>query len=91
MNPRLRPSENFKNPVGLLFRMLMSGQRAAYSTLVHEAMRLMSRPLNRLLAGHERRLRQTAVVDDRPVILVVGLILTDAQATSVVHYTAQQT
>ena len=72
MNPRFRPSENFKNPVGLLFRMLMSGQRAAYSTLVHEAMRLMSRPLNRLLAGHERRLRQTAVVDDRPVILVVG-------------------
>ena len=72
MNPGIRPSENFKNPVGLLFRMLMSGQRAAYSTLIHEAMRLASRPLNSLLSGRERRLRQTAVADVPPVILVVG-------------------
>ncbi|MBC7967356.1 MAG: sulfotransferase [Fuerstia sp.] len=72
MNPGLRPSPNFKNPVGLLFRMLMSGQRAAYSTLVHEAMRLVSRPWNSLLTSRERRLAQTAVSEVAPVILVVG-------------------
>lgn len=72
MNPGIGPSQNFKNPVGLLFRMLMSGQRAAYATLIHEAMRLVSRPLNRLLAGREQRLSQTAVSDVQPVILVVG-------------------
>ncbi len=72
MNPQIRPSQNFKNPVGLLFRMLMSGQRAAYSTLIHEAIRLVSRPLNRLLAGREQRFAQTAVSEVPPVILVVG-------------------
>ena len=72
MKQGIRPSENFKNPLGLLFRMLISGQQAAYSTLIYEAMRHVSQPLNRLLAGRERRLGQTAVVADSPVILVVG-------------------
>ena len=72
MNSGIVPSRNFTNPIGLLLRMLTSGQRVAYSALIHEAMRLVSRPLNRLLAGRERRLLKTAPSDVAPVILVVG-------------------
>ena len=72
MNSGLVPSRNFKNPIGLLFRMLMSGQRAAYSALLHEAMRLVSRPLDSLLAGRERRTLETVSKNAAPVILVVG-------------------
>ena len=66
------PSKNFKNPLGLLFRMLTSGQRAAYSALIHEGMRLISRPLDSLLSGREQRLRQSTPPTAAPVILVVG-------------------
>lgn len=72
MNASIAPSQNFKNPIGLLFRMLMSGQRAAYSALVHEALRVMSRPLNKLLAGRERKLCETAAPEAAPVILIAG-------------------
>ncbi|HQX52525.1 MAG TPA: sulfotransferase [Planctomycetaceae bacterium] len=72
MNAEKVPVSNFKNPVGLLFRMLLSGRRAAYSALIHEAMRLASRPLNFLLAGRERRLREASSTTSAPVILVVG-------------------
>ncbi len=72
MNTVKVPVSNFKNPVGLLFRMLLSGQRAAYSALIHEAMRLASRPLNFLLTRRERRLREVSETTSAPVILVVG-------------------
>ncbi len=72
MATSIGPSKNFKNPLGLLFRMLTSGQRAAYSALIHEGMRLVSRPLNSLLAGRERRLRSSSSPVAAPVILVVG-------------------
>lgn len=72
MNAETTSVSNFKNPVGLLFRMLMSGRRAAYSALAHEALRLASRPLNYLLTGRERRLRQATCGAAAPVILVVG-------------------
>jgi hypothetical protein len=71
-NPGVAPSRNFKNPVGLLFRMLLSGQRAAYSALFHEAMRLVSRPLNSLLAIREVRLRESVPAEAAPMILIVG-------------------
>ena len=72
MNVGIVPSRNFRNPFGLLFRMLISGQRAAYSALFHEAMRLVSMPLNSLLAGRERRLRGSVPADAAPMILIVG-------------------
>jgi len=72
MNSGIVPSRNFRNPIGLLLRMLTSGQRAAYSALIHEALRLVSRPLNSLLAGRERRLREAVPPVAAPVILVVG-------------------
>ena len=72
MNADKIPVSNFKNPTGLLFRMLLSGQRAAYSALVIETMRLASRPLNALLIGRERRLREAPGPASAPVILVVG-------------------
>ena len=72
MATSIGPSKNFKNPFGLLFRMLASGQRAAYSALIHEGMRLVSRPLNSLLAGRERRIRESTPPVAAPVILVVG-------------------
>ena len=68
----ISPSKNFKNPLGLLFRMLTSGHRAAYSALIHEGMRLVSRPLNSLLVGREQRLRELTAPTPAPVILVVG-------------------
>ncbi len=72
MNSGIVPSGNFKNPIGLLFRMLMSGQRVAYSALLHEAMRLLSRPLNSLLASREKRLCKNFASTAAPVILIVG-------------------
>ncbi len=72
MATSIGPSSNFKNPFGLLFRMLTSGKRAAYSALVHEGMRLVLRPLNSLLSGREQRLRRSISPSSAPVILVVG-------------------
>ena len=72
MNLEPRPLQNFKNPIGLLFRMLISGKRAAYSSLMREAVRRLSRPLNWLLSGRERLLRETKVANPLPVILIVG-------------------
>ena len=72
MNAGIVPSRNFRNPIGLLFRMLISGQRAAYSALFHEAMRLVTMPLNFLLAGRERRLRRSVPAEAAPMILIVG-------------------
>ncbi|MBL8814992.1 MAG: sulfotransferase [Planctomyces sp.] len=84
MPPQIAPSRNFKNPAGLLWRMLLSGKRAAYSALAHEAMRILARPLDsllcrreqRLLGRHEDRLihpnSETESDVPWPVILVVG-------------------
>ncbi|MDA1232056.1 MAG: sulfotransferase [Planctomycetota bacterium] len=72
MKSNVSSSKNFKNPFGLTLRMLLSGQRAAYSALIHEAMRLASIPLNSLISSRERRLRQSFPANSAPVILVVG-------------------
>jgi hypothetical protein len=42
----MAPSGNFQNPLGLVFRMLMSGKRAAYSSLLHEALRIAAKPID---------------------------------------------
>jgi hypothetical protein len=72
MSSRLAPSANFHNPVGLLWRMLTSGQRAAYSALVHEALRIALRPVDWMLQPVERRLLRRSASSERPILLVVG-------------------
>jgi len=63
---------NFKNPVGLVFRMLMSGSRAAWSALLHEGLRLLARPIDLLLQRREKRLLRETGTSKVPMILVVG-------------------
>ncbi|MCA9034979.1 MAG: sulfotransferase [Planctomycetaceae bacterium] len=72
MKSRIAPSANFKNPFGLLFRMLTSGKRAAYAALAHEAIRIASRPLDALLAGREARTISANKSSGQPVLLLVG-------------------
>lgn len=72
MTARIAPSNNFQNPLGLLFRMLTSGKRAAYAALFHEGLRLVARPLDSLLKNKEARAIAEAVPSRRPVVLVVG-------------------
>lgn len=72
MPVRLAPSSNFRNPLGLLGRMLLSGRRAAYAALAHEALRIVSRPLDALLQRRERRYLTPAATVSQPILLVVG-------------------
>ncbi len=77
MAPRLAPSQNFRNPVGLLWRMLTSGKRAAYAALIHEGMRLFTKPLDYMLQRREASLLAdqmpaNAAAELPPVLLVVG-------------------
>ena len=66
---------NFKNPLGLVGRMLRSGNRAAYSALFREALGIGLKPADVLLSLFERRRedRSSQSNPDQPVILVVGL------------------
>ena len=72
MKSPLAPSANFKNPFGLLLRMLTSGKRAAYSALIHEGLRIVTKPLDSLLQRKEKRLLGNSLPADLPVLLVVG-------------------
>lgn len=72
MAAAIAPSENFQNPVGLLFRMLLSGKRAAYAALFHEALRIAARPVDALLKKKEARRIADAKPSNQPIVLVVG-------------------
>lgn len=72
MAAAIAPSENFQNPVGLLFRMLFSGKRAAYAALFHEALRIAARPIDGLLKKREDRRVASASNSEQPIVLVVG-------------------
>lgn len=72
MAPRIAPSGNFQNPLGLVFRMLMSGKRAAYAALLHEALRIVARPIDAILQGKEERTITGAAASHLPIVLVVG-------------------
>lgn len=63
---------NFKDPFGLLKRMLASGNRAAYFTLIREGFGVALTPIDMLLAGKERRRIQQAKPSDMPMILILG-------------------
>ena len=66
------PSGNFRNPLGLLGRMLMSGDRAAYAALYHEALRIAARPIDWILAEREKKKINAADPHPLPLILVVA-------------------
>ncbi|MFO0429155.1 MAG: sulfotransferase family protein [Planctomyces sp.] len=89
MPPKIAPSANFRNPLGLLGRMLLSGKRAAYSALIHEAIRLIARPLDGLLASRNRRMIEAAgkTPSGEPVLLVVGA---PRSGTTLVYQTLAQ-
>jgi len=63
---------NFQDPIGLVLRMLRSGNRAAYSAILREAVRRLLVPLDLLLVPLERRRLHAARPTDTPLILIVG-------------------
>ncbi len=72
MSPRIAPSDNFRNPVGLLYRMLLSGQRAAYTALAMESLRIMAKPIDAMLQFRERRLMTSQRSGSLPLLLIAG-------------------
>ena len=54
------PDANFRDPVGLAWRMLRSGDATARSVLLREGLGMAARPLDALLSGREARRLQAA-------------------------------
>lgn len=63
---------NFTDPFGLLGRMLKSGNRAAYSALFREALRLGAIPFDSLLSIIEQRRLRSSPVSNHPLVFIVG-------------------
>ena len=65
---------NFNNPLGLVSRMLRSGNRAAYSALFREALGIGLKPADLLLSLFERRrsVSSESSSNNQPLILIVG-------------------
>ena len=64
---------NFRDPVGLLRRMLTSRNRAAYDSLALAATRMAATPIDLALARREKRTLDAAEPrSDRPMLLIVG-------------------
>ena len=67
-----RSRGNFHNPVGLVYRMLRSGQRPAYSALFREGLRMLATPFDLLLSPFESNRLAGIREDGYPLILVAG-------------------
>ena len=65
---------NFRDPIGLVWRMLRSSNPTARSVLIREALGIATRPLDAALsAGEARRISAAAAKDGpAPCVLVVG-------------------
>jgi len=64
---------NFKDPFGLLKRMLLSGNRVAYSVLLREISTKLLMPVDYLLKSSERKhLKRRKGNSELPIILVLG-------------------
>jgi len=76
MSPKIEPKKtygNFKNPIGLIFRMLRSGKRPAYSALYRAGLKIIATPLDLVLAPYEKRqLTKGQSKRNYPLILIVG-------------------
>jgi hypothetical protein len=63
---------NFKDPVGLLKRMLLSRNKVAYSVLVRELYSKLLIPIDFLLRSSEKRKIHKSSDSSMPIILVLG-------------------
>jgi hypothetical protein len=64
---------NFKNPFGLVWRMLRSGKRAAWSALFREGLKLIAKPADLMLSPLDvRRGSKASLKEGLPLILIVG-------------------
>ena len=63
---------NFADPIGLVWRMLSKGGRIGRSTLAIEALSKLVTPLDWMLSGKEKRLRESASETELPLVLIVG-------------------
>ena len=70
----LRKYSNFRDPVGLLLRMLGSKNRAAYWSLFREAASVAAKPLDLILRRSEKKLlyQHRAGEIRQPLLLIVG-------------------
>lgn len=64
--------DNFKDPVGLLKRMLLSGNRAAYFTIIREGISILLKPLDRWWQHKENEKIQKAKASKLPLIIILG-------------------
>ncbi|WP_209402409.1 sulfotransferase [Pseudozobellia sp. WGM2] len=64
---------NFKDPIGLLKRMLLSGNKIAYFVLLREFLAKVLVPLDFLLQNREKKIIKSAErKENQPIILVLG-------------------
>ena len=64
---------NFKDPIGLLKRMLLSGNSIAYSVIFREVLAKVLIPLDYLLQRSEnKKLKNTKRISEEPIILILG-------------------
>lgn len=63
---------NFRNPLGLVFRMLVSGRRAAWSALFREALSIAVKPVDAVLQFKERKVFTHLNASNLPLMLIVG-------------------
>ena len=63
---------SFQDPVGLVFRMLRSRNRAAYSGLMREGLKVATAPIDFAMSMIPRRNSTSAVTPDQPIVLIVG-------------------
>ncbi|WP_289038552.1 sulfotransferase [uncultured Zobellia sp.] len=63
---------NFKDPIGLLKRMLLSGNKTAYSILFREFFTKLVVPIDFLLRNSEKRKLKKSNESSLPIIMVLG-------------------
>ena len=70
----LEKKSNFRDPFGLIWRMLRSGDRAAYAVLLRRGLAYGVLPLDWALQSRERRLLQSVDTEatGQPLVLIVG-------------------
>ena len=81
------PYGNFRNPFGLVSRMLLSGKPAAYTALLRAGVQLAVTPLDMLLERVDKFSATTASANALPLLLIVGP--PRAGTTLVYQYLAQ--
>ncbi len=81
------PYDNFRNPFGLVSRMLLSGKPAAYAALFRAGVQLAVTPLDLLAAQTRRFPAATDSANALPLLLIVGP--PRAGTTLVYQYLAQ--